>query len=76
MEKIIIKNLNDLIAIAEKDIMTPIEFCSLLGQCQPFVGIFLKEYTHTSEMALIMKKCISECKSELPIFWDSDIEVK
>jgi hypothetical protein len=68
MEKIVIKNLIDLITIAEKDIMTPIEFCNLFSQCRPFVGIFLKEYTRTSEMALIMKKCISECKSKLPIF--------
>jgi len=71
-----INSIQDLIKLAEMDILTPEQFLDVMQKCEPFVGIFLEKYSKTSEIAVIMRERIKHGGECMPIFWDMDIIAK
>lgn len=73
-KRFVLKNIQDLIELGKQDILTPEEYSKVISQVKPFVGIFLKKYSKSSEMAVIIEKYSKLPKlQERPIFFGLDI---
>ena len=75
-DQIIIKTENDLIRLAEKDIISVTQFRKVIENCTPFVGLLMGEFSRTSEVVPILKEHLSKPREERGIFiGDIDIDV-
>lgn len=65
-----INSINDLIKLGEMNILTPQQYGEVVSKIQPFIGIFLNDYSESSEMAEKLKAHFETQYSERPLFID------
>jgi hypothetical protein len=73
-----LNTIQDLIQLGKQDIVSPEHYTEIISKIKPFIGIFLKKYSKTSDMAVIIEKFsnIPRTKTqERPIFLDIDYKL-
>ena len=69
-----INSINDLIKLGEMNILTPQQYGEVVSKIQPFIGIFLNDYSESSEMAAKLKMYFQDHPNERPLFIDHSFE--
>jgi hypothetical protein len=68
-KKFKINTLSDLVVLGELEVLTPKQYADVISQVKPFVGIFLKEYTSTKDMAAIIKNNLDRNEKHIFLDW-------
>ena len=67
-----INSIKDLVKLGESNMLTPSQYLIVVQSCNPFIGIFLKNYTNSKDMATVLNSHLLKWgnKKDKPLFID------
>ena len=70
--KLKVNSIKELIKLGESNTLTPAQYLIVVQSCDPFIGIFLKNYTNSKDMATVLNSHLLKWgdNTEKPLFID------